>query len=525
MTTQPDWSEYLTQMTHLLDMELDAPRRKELERQFARIAAMAQPLMDYPLGPREEIAGCIKHDSSTLHHCRSPACAARWRTERPGDRPPDAGRYRPRESADQRLDRGHRPAHAGGGRQHRRPAPGKAPPPPLAGIPYAVKNLFDVAGHTTLAGAELLSDRPPATSDSWAVRQLHSAGALLSGMLNMDAYAYGFTTENSHYGATRNPHDLSRIAGGSSGGSAAAVAAGLVHFSLGSDTNGSIRVPASLCGIFGLKPTFGRLSRSGSHPFVASLDHIGPFARRVADLAAVYDALQGRDPADDFQADKASERTGNLLERGLEGLRCARLGGYFTTWCDDDARAAVDRVAHALGADSELQFADAALARSAAFIISASEGGNQYLTDLRHSPERFEPHSRERLLAGAMIPSAWYLQAQRFRRHARQAMKSLFSQADVLIAPATPCSATPIGAEEMVINGQPLPVRASMGMLTQPISFLGLPVVTVPLRTASGKPIGLQLIAAPFNEQACLRAARALEAMGITDARVAESAA
>ncbi len=117
-----------------------------------------------------------------------------------------------------------------------------------------------------------------------------------------------------------------------------------------------------------------------------------------------------------------------------------------------------------------------------------------------------------------MIPSAWYLQAQRFRRHARQAMKSLFSQADVLIAPATPCSATPIGAEEMVINGQPLPVRASMGMLTQPISFLGLPVVTVPLRTASGKPIGLQLIAAPFNEQACLRAARALEAMGITDA-------
>ncbi len=156
-----------------------------------------------------------------------------------------------------------------------------------------MKNLFDVAGHTTLAGAELLSDRPPAASDSWAVRQLHSAGALLSGMLNMDAYAYGFTTENSYYGATRNPHDLSRIAGGSSGGSAAAVAAGLVHFSLGSDTNGSIRVPASLCGIFGLKPTFGRLSRSGSHPFVASLDHIGPFARRVADLAAVYDALQG----------------------------------------------------------------------------------------------------------------------------------------------------------------------------------------------------------------------------------------
>ena len=399
------------------------------------------------------------------------------------------------------------------------------PLPALAGVPYAVKNLFDVAGHTTLAGAELLSDRPAATADSWAVRQLHSAGALLSGMLNMDAYAYGFTTENSHYGTTHNPHDLSRIAGGSSGGSAAAVAAGLVSFSLGSDTNGSIRVPASLCGIFGLKPTFGRLSRSGSHPFVASLDHIGPFARSVGDLSAVYDALQGRDPADGFQADKASDRTMNLLSRGLDGLRCATLGGYFATWCDNDARAAVEQVAHALDVQDELLFAQAELARSAAFIVSASEGGNQYLPELRRQPERFEPHSRERLLAGAMIPSAWYIQAQRFRRHAQQMFKTLFAHADVLIAPATPCSATLIGDQTMEINGQALPVRASMGMLTQPISFLGLPVVTVPLRTAGGLPIGVQLIAAPFNEQACLRVARVLEEMGLTESRAVELAA
>lgn len=399
------------------------------------------------------------------------------------------------------------------------------PLPALAGVPYAVKNLFDVAGHTTLAGAELLSDRPAATADSWAVRQLHSAGALLSGMLNMDAYAYGFTTENSHYGATHNPHDLSRIAGGSSGGSAAAVAAGLVSFSLGSDTNGSIRVPASLCGIFGLKPTFGRLSRSGSHPFVASLDHIGPFARSVGDLSAVYDALQGRDPADGFQADKASDRTMNLLSRGLDGLRCATLGGYFATWCDNDARAAVEQVAHALDVQDELLFAQAELARSAAFIVSASEGGNQYLPELRRQPDRFEPHSRERLLAGAMIPSAWYIQAQRFRRHAQQMFKTLFAHADVLIAPATPCSATLIGEQTMAINGQALPVRASMGMLTQPISFLGLPVVTVPLRTAGGLPIGVQLIAAPFNEQACLRVARVLEEMGLSESRAVELAA
>lgn len=401
----------------------------------------------------------------------------------------------------------------------------KQPLPPLAGIPYAVKNLFDVAGETTLAGAQLFSDRPAASADGWAVRQIQAAGGLLSGMVNMDAYAYGFTTENSHYGATHNPHDLQRIAGGSSGGSAAAVAAGLVHFALGTDTNGSIRVPASLCGIFGLKPTFGRLSRAGSHPFVASLDHIGPFARHVGDLAAVYDALQGLDPDDDAQADRAVAPASPLLECGLDGLRCAVLGGYFTTWCDSDARAAVAQVAQALGADRELQFSEAELSRSAAFIISASEGGNQYLPALRREPARFEPHSRERLLAGAMIPSAWYLQAQRFRRHAREAMAALFDHAEVLIAPATPCSATLIGQQTMAINGQSLPVRASMGMLTQPISFLGLPVVTVPLRTASGQPIGVQLIAAPFNEQACLRAAHVLEAMGLTEAHPAEIAA
>ncbi|UCJ15765.1 AtzE family amidohydrolase [Pseudomonas sp. MM211] len=393
-----------------------------------------------------------------------------------------------------------------------------SPLPALAAVPYAVKNLFDVAGFPTLAGARLFQNRPAATADAWAVRQLTANGALLSGMLNMDAYAYGFTTENTHYGATRNPHDLSRIAGGSSGGSAAAVAAGLVNFSLGSDTNGSIRVPASLCGIFGLKPTFGRLSRSGSHPFVGSLDHIGPLARSTRDLAEVYDVLQGHDPQDGFQATQDRQPVAALLNRELDGLRFGVLGGYFQQWCDDSARDAVAQVAKALNASEEVILADAELARTSAFIISASEGGNSYLPALRSSPESFEPLSRERLLAGAMIPAAWYVQAQRFRRHFRQQVLPLFDGVDVLIAPATPTSATPIGQETMRINGTDLPTRASMGMLAQPISFLGLPVVSVPLRTAGGLPIGVQLIAAPFKEEACLRAASALERMGIAHA-------
>ncbi|HDS1238189.1 AtzE family amidohydrolase [Pluralibacter gergoviae] len=386
--------------------------------------------------------------------------------------------------------------------------------PPLAGVPYAVKNLFDIEGVTTLAGAELFSKAPPAAADAFAVGQLSQAGATLAGAVNMDAYAYGFTTENSHYGATRNPRDLARIAGGSSGGSAAAVAARLVNFALGTDTNGSIRVPSSLCGVLGLKPTFGRLSRSGSHPFVASLDHIGPLARFVDDLARVYDVMQGRDPTDRWQQQRDPCPAAATLEQGAP-LRCAALGGWFDTWSSAEARDAVARAGRALGADRQLELPEAALARSAAFLLTAAEGGNHYLPALRAEPERFEPNSRERLLAGCMTPAAWYNQAQRFRAWFRDRVLPLFDDVDLLIAPATPCCATPIGQESIRLNGADLPTKASMGMLAQPISFLGLPVVTVPLKSRSGLPIGVQLIGAPWQEARCLQAAWRLEQAGV----------
>lgn len=386
--------------------------------------------------------------------------------------------------------------------------------PPLAGVPFAVKNLFDIAGVTTLAGAELFSNDPPAAQDAFALRQLHRAGALLAGALNMDAYAYGFTTENSHYGATRNPRDRTRVTGGSSGGSAAAVAAGMVSFALGTDTNGSIRVPASLCGVNGLKPTFGRLSRSGSHPFVPSLDHIGPLARTVDDLTRVYDAMQGHDPDDRAQADRPLERALTQLTRD-DPLRCAVLEGFFTTWCDNDARGALSQVAQALAADRAMTLPQAELARSAAFVLTAAEGGNAYLPALRTAADKFEPNSRERLLAGAMTPSAWYTQAQRFRAWFRDETLALFKDVDLLLAPATPCSATQIGDATMRINGCDLPVKASMGMLTQPISFLGLPVVTVALKSERGLPIGVQIIGAPWQEARCLQAAWRLEQAGL----------
>src|SRR5579862_5530298 len=230
--------------------------------------------------------------------------------------------------------------------------------PPLAGVPFGVKNLFDIAGLPTLAGSKINRDLPPAKRDAALIERLEAAGAILVGALNMGEYAYDFTGENIHDGPSRNPHDLDRITGGSSGGSGAAVGGGLVPLALGSDTNGSIRVPASLCGIFGLKPTYGRLSRARTFPFVASLDHLGPFARTTRDLALAYDAMQGTDAEDPACADRPAEPAEPHLEKGAHGLRVAVAGGYFK--CRSaETLAAVDRVASALGANRDIDIPQA----------------------------------------------------------------------------------------------------------------------------------------------------------------------
>ncbi len=409
---------------------------------------------------------------------------------------------------------------------------------PLLGVPFAVKNLFDVAGLTTRAGSKIERDRPAASVDGPLVARLEAAGAVLVGALNMDEYAYGFTTENSHDGPTRNPHDPARVAGGSSGGSAAAVAAGQVPLTLGSDTNGSIRVPASLCGVFGLKPTYGRLPRNGSYPFVASLDHLGPFARSVADLAACYDALQGSDSRDPACALRAREPTADRLDAdvvavadfdvggGVGGLRIGVLGGYFQEQAGPDARAAVARIAEALGATRIIEWPHAEAARAAAFIITNAEGAALHLPDLRSRAHDFEPLSRDRFLAGALLPAAWVQQAQRVRRQAALQAAGLFRDVDILIAPATPTVAPMIGTEWFEIDGRRMPARAALGLLAQPISCIGLPVCTVPVWGChETMPIGVQLIAAPWREDRVLRVARHLEAIGTVSAPVGRFAA
>jgi aspartyl-tRNA(Asn)/glutamyl-tRNA(Gln) amidotransferase subunit A len=384
--------------------------------------------------------------------------------------------------------------------------------PPLAGVPFAVKNMFDIAGLPTRAGSRINRDAQPATHDAALIARLDAAGAVLIGALNMGEYAYDFTGENVHDGPSRNPHDLKRMSGGSSGGSGAAVAGGMVPFALGSDTNGSIRVPASFCGLFGLKPTYGRLSRAGTFPFVTSFDHVGVLARSARDLALTYDAVQGHDPHDPVCADRAVEPVLPRLDDGIDGLRIAVAGGYFRC-SDGDVVQAIDRVAVALKANRDVEIPEAERARAAAFIITSSEGASLHLGRLRKRARDFDPAVRDRLIAGALVPASLVIKAQKIRRWYRERMLALFKEVDAIIAPATPCTAPLIGQQNFTLDQTEMAARPNLGLYTQPISFVGLPVVAVPV-PLSPLPIAVQIIAAPWREDVALRIARTLEASG-----------
>ena len=383
--------------------------------------------------------------------------------------------------------------------------------PPLAGVPYCVKNLFDVAGVVTLAGSKINRDLEPAARDAVLVERMAAAGAVLVGAVNMGEYAYDFTGENAHYGAARNPLDPSRMSGGSSGGSGTAVGAGLAQISLASDTNGSIRVPSSFCGLYGLKPTYGRLPRTRTFPFCESLDHLGPIARSPLDVALAYDAMQGADAGDAASVPRGLEPVTGELAKGVAGLRVAVAGGYFQKDAEPAALEAVARVGKALGATAELDVPHAHVARAAAFLITNAESSAFHLDRLRTRAHDFDPDTRDRFLAGAMLPASWYIDAQRFRRRFAETMADLFTRCDLLIAPSTPCSAPLLGQKILKLGDREVPLRPNIGIYTQPISFVGLPVAAVPVFGVGAMPIGVQVIAPPWREDLCLRAAAALE--------------
>jgi AtzE family amidohydrolase len=394
-------------------------------------------------------------------------------------------------------------------------------PGPLAGVPFAVKNLYDIKGIPTRAGSKINRDNPPAARDATLVTRLEAAGAVLLGGLNMDEYAYGFTGENAHDGPSRNPHGLDHMTGGSSAGPAAAVAGGLVPLSLGSDTNGSIRVPASFCGLFGLKPTYGRLSRAHSFPFVSSLDHLGPFARSTRDLALAYDLMQGYDEADPAQTKRVNEPTSARLKHPIPGLRIAVAGDYFLG--TPEVQAVVQKVAKALEVTKTVTLPDAQAARAAAFLITMAEGATLHLDRLRQRPDDFDPEVRDRLLAGTMLPAVWVERAQKLRRVFRERVLKLFDGVDAILAPATPMKAPLLGQKTAMFGGVELPVRPNLGIFTQPLSFIGLPVATVPVwQYGEDLPLGVQVIAAPWREDVCLRIAHQLETAGVCKAPVAQ---
>ncbi|MBV8791467.1 MAG: AtzE family amidohydrolase [Pseudolabrys sp.] len=388
---------------------------------------------------------------------------------------------------------------------------------PLAGVPFAVKNLFDVAGLATIAGSKINRERKVAAQDSPLIERLQAAGAICVGALNMGEYAYDFTGENVHDGASRNPHDTTRMTGGSSGGSGGAVAGGLVPLALGSDTNGSIRVPSSLCGIFGLKPTYGRLPRNRTFPFVAEFDHLGPFARSATDLALSYDTMQGYDRDDAGCVNRKAEPTLRTLGKGAKGLKIAVAGDYFKKGAFPEAIVAVESVARALRISREVEIPEAARARAAAYVITATEGAALHLDRLRARANDFDPAVRDRLIAGAIVPATAVIAAQKFRRWYRDEVLKLFEKIDAIIAPATPCTAPLIGQQTFVLDGVEMPVRPNLGIYTQPVSFIGLPVVAVPI-PLKPLPIAVQIIAAPWREDVALRIAAALEKFGVAHA-------
>jgi len=404
---------------------------------------------------------------------------------------------------------------------------------PLTGVPVAIKDVLSVRGVETTAGSRILTGyRPP--FDATAIARLRSSGAVFLGMTNCDEFAMGSSTENSGYFPTRNPHDLSRVPGGSSGGSAAAVAAGEAVYALGTDTGGSIRQPAALCGVVGMKPTYGRVSRYGLIAFASSLDQVGPFAGCVRDAALVLDAMSGLDPCDATSADRPVDLLSEL-EVGVEGLRLGVPREYFgVVGMEPGVKAAVERAVLELeraGAELvEVSLPHTDYGLAAYYIVAPAECSSNlarfdavkygaredaptllemYLRTRRHG---FGPEVRRRVMLGTYALSAgyfdaYYLKAQKVRTLIAQDFERAFRQCDAIVSATSPTVAFPIGARV----DDPIAMYLS-DVLTLGGNLAGLPGISVPCGTSDGLPVGLQVLAPQWADATALRVARAYEA-------------
>ena len=386
---------------------------------------------------------------------------------------------------------------------------------PLHGIPVALKDLVYTKGVRTTGGSRVLTTFLP-EEDATIVEKFRAAGAIILGKTGMHEFAYGPTGMNPHFGPVHNPWAKGHITGGSSSGSGAAVAAGLCAAAIGSDTGGSIRIPASLCGIVGLKPTYGRVSRHGVLALSWSLDHVGPMTRTVEDAATVLNALAGYDPRDPASARVPTPDFTQGLRDGVRGLRIGVVRDYFFQHLDTDVAAAVE------GAVTVLEHTGATLVDVTlplvhrASVINApiiqGEAAAYHLPLLRTRWNDYSPEVRARLLAGLAVTGSMYLNSQRARALMTQQARDLLEQVDLLVTPTVPIPATPFGEESILLEGRKESLNNALTRLTRPFNMTGFPAISVPCGfTTAGLPVGIQIAGRPWEESLILRTAYAFE--------------
>ena len=385
---------------------------------------------------------------------------------------------------------------------------------PLHGVPIAVKDLIDIKGVPTTA-ASRVREGHVASADAPVITQLRSAGAVLIGKTNLDEFAFGTTSENSAFGLVRNPVDPARTPGGSSGGSAVAVATGMALAALGSDTGGSIRIPAAACGIVGLKPTIGEISIDGVVPLSRTFDHLGPFAATVADVAIVYRAMCGHGLPGSGIRDRGSDelRIPDPASR-IPVLRFGIPRGYLMDLLDADVRARFDEAAAALRAAgaqiTDVAIASAAMTPAVYIHIHSSEGATYHAKTLDTQAGRYTPVVRRRLELGRYVLAQDYVRAMEGREVLRREVDAALAECDALMLPTLPIPAPPIGAETVIVNGKEEPVRALMLRETQLFNVSGHPAISIPCGvTSHGLPVGLQLVGHRNRTEALLAVATA----------------
>ncbi|TQM06519.1 amidase [Pseudonocardia kunmingensis] len=376
---------------------------------------------------------------------------------------------------------------------------------PLHGVAVGVKDLIDVAGLPTRAGSDVLADAPPAAADAPVVARLREAGAVVVAKLHTHEFAYGPTGDVAATGPARNPHDPTRITGGSSSGSAAAVASGHVPLALGTDTGASVRTPAALCGVVGLKPAYGALSAQGCFPLSETLDHVGVLAPDVHAASVAWDVLSRPDGTG-----------GGIQAPGVDGVRVGVLVDEYWRALDPALTAAVDTAAARLEkGGAQVQDVRTPMIDELAATYPVIVGAEAYATHahwLRERPQDYQEITRERLLPFADLHARAYVDALRTRRRLTAALRAAVDGVDVLLLPTTRLRATPIGAEEVEVAGSRVPVRPQLLALTLPFNLTGWPAVSVPGEvTDGGLPAGVQVVGVRLEERGVLRVAAALE--------------